>query len=84
MDLGAEAIVLPQNWLFPNSNGKFREWLLKNCTWNTIARLGPGAFETISGDFAKATLTILGGRNESNETGWQIGDTEVGNLIRRP
>ena len=51
---GTSSIVLPQNWLFLTSYKKFREKLLKNDTWHLIARLGPGAFETISGEVVKA------------------------------
>ena len=60
---GTSSIVLPQNWLFLTSYRKFREKLLKNDTWHLIARLGPGAFETISGEVVKATLiTLCGGK----------------------
>ncbi len=56
---GTSSIVLPQNWLFLTSYRKFREKLLKNDTWNILARLGPGAFETISGEVVKAILITL-------------------------
>ena len=56
---GTSSIVLPQNWLFLTSYRKFREKLLKNDTWHLIARLGPGAFETISGEVVKAILITL-------------------------
>jgi len=56
---GTTSIVLPQNWLFLGSYKKFREKLLKNDIWNLIARLGPGAFETISGEVVKAILITL-------------------------
>ena len=58
-DGGTTSIVLPQNWLFLTSYKKFREKLLKNDTWRLIARLGSGAFETISGEVVKAILIIL-------------------------
>jgi hypothetical protein len=58
---GTSSIVLPQNWLFLTSYKKFREKLLKNDTWHLIARLGPGAFETISGEVVKAILISLDG-----------------------
>ena len=38
---------------------KLREKLLKAETWNLLARLGPGAFETISGEVVKAALLTL-------------------------
>jgi REP element-mobilizing transposase RayT len=56
---GVCSIVLPQNWLFLTTYQKFREKLLRNDTWLMIARLGPGAFETISGEVVKAILLIL-------------------------
>lgn len=56
---GTANVVLPQNWLFLGSYTKFREKLLRSDTWNLIARLGPGAFETISGEVVKAILITL-------------------------
>lgn len=56
---GTVSVVLPQNWLFLTSYRKFREKLLKQRVWHLIARLGPGAFETISGEVVKAILITL-------------------------
>ncbi|WP_279489636.1 Eco57I restriction-modification methylase domain-containing protein [Aeromonas veronii] len=56
---GSSTIVLPQNWLFLTSYKKFREKLLTEQTWNLLARLGPRAFETISGEVVQAILIIL-------------------------
>lgn len=56
---GSVNIVLPQNWLFATTYVKFREKLLKNESWRLVARLGPGAFDTISGEVVKAILIIL-------------------------
>ena len=56
---GAASLVLPQNWLFLTSYRKLREELLTNETWRLLARLGPGAFETISGEVVKAILLTL-------------------------
>ncbi len=56
---GNASIVLPQNWLFLTSYKKFREKLLINDAWHLIARLGPGAFETISGEVVKAILLSI-------------------------
>jgi len=56
---GSTSLVLPQNWLFLGSYKMFREKLLRNDTWHLIARLGPGAFETISGEVVKAILITL-------------------------
>ena len=56
---GTASLVLPQSWLFLTSYRKLREKLLKTETWHLLARLGPGAFETISGEVVKATLLTL-------------------------
>ena len=67
-DGGTSSIVLPQNWLFLTTYRKFREKLLISDTWHLIARLGPGAFETISGEVVKAILlTISRGIAQSPE-----------------
>ena len=52
-------MVMPQNWLFLSSYKKQREHLLKQVTWNLLARLGSGAFDTISGEVVKAILLSL-------------------------
>jgi hypothetical protein len=79
---GTSSIVLPQNWLFLTSYKKFREKLLKNDTWHFIARLGPGAFETISGEVVKAILINMSRGNGAQESGGLFGDAERTNLIR--
>ena len=56
---GTASLVLPQNWLFLASYRKLRENLLQAETWRLLARLGPGAFETISGEVVKAILIVL-------------------------
>lgn len=53
---GVVQIVMPQNWLFLTSYKKQRESLLKRVEWNLLARLGPGAFEMISGEVVQAIL----------------------------
>ena len=81
---GTASIVLPQNWLFLTSYKKFREKLLKNDTWHLIARLGSGAFETISGEVVKAILISLSRADSTEAVGELFGDAESdeGNLIR--
>ena len=56
---GTLAVVSPQNWLFLGSYKKFRERLLRDEQWNVIARLGPGAFETIGGEVVNVALLAL-------------------------
>ena len=58
-DGGTASLVLPQNWLFLTGYRKLREKLLKTEIWHLLARLGPGAFETISGEVVKAILLTL-------------------------
>ena len=53
---GVVQIVMPQNWLFLTGYKKQRESLLGRVQWNLLARLGPGAFETISGEVVQAVL----------------------------
>lgn len=53
---GHTSVVLPQNWLFLTTYKKFREQLLTHDIWNMVARMGSGAFETISGEVVKAIL----------------------------
>jgi hypothetical protein len=43
---GVVQIVMPQNWLFLTSYKKQRESLLKNVSWNLLARLGEGGFDS--------------------------------------
>jgi hypothetical protein len=55
---GVVQVVMPQNWLFLTSYKKQRETLLRHVHWNLLARLGPGAFETISGEVVQAVLLV--------------------------
>ena len=56
---GVTQIVMPQNWLFLTRYKKQRELLLKGVRWDLLARLGPSAFETISGEVVKVILLTL-------------------------
>ena len=72
---GTQALVTPQNWIFLTTYRKLRERLLKERTWNVVARLGPGAFETISGEVVNVALIILSARNP--EPAWQMAGLDV-------
>ena len=52
------AVVLPQSWLLQNKYQQIRERFLQQTTWNLVSRLGPGAFETISGHVVNVLLLI--------------------------
>jgi hypothetical protein len=62
------ALVTPQNWLFLARYRKLREKLLQHDLWSFALRLGPGAFETISGEVVKASLVALSRIKPSTET----------------
>ncbi|WP_018716651.1 Eco57I restriction-modification methylase domain-containing protein [Arhodomonas aquaeolei] len=62
---GTTSNVLPQNWLFLSRNSLFRKKLLESEVWQVIARLGPGAFETISGEVVKAILIAISRGNNT-------------------
>jgi hypothetical protein len=72
---GTQAVVTPQNWLFLTSYKKLREKLLRFQTWNLVARLGHGAFETIGGHVVNVALAVLSaGRPEPD---WQMAGIDV-------
>jgi hypothetical protein len=78
---GTSSIVLPQNWLFLTTYKNFRKTLLKNELWHLIARLGAGAFETISGEIVKAILISLSRGNLVKESGAVIQAFRDSNII---
>ena len=53
------AAVTPQHWLYQDSYIHFRTRLLRTSTWELIPILGPGAFETISGEIVNVALPII-------------------------
>lgn len=67
-DRGVAASVMPQNWLFLGRYKQQRVSLLKRVTWNFLARLGAGAFATISGEVVKAILLIVTNRPPGDES----------------
>jgi hypothetical protein len=66
---GSSSVVLPQNWLFLTSYKAFREKLLKQETWNIIARLGPKGFQTPMWDFNVQLITLTHGQAGGNPDG---------------
>jgi len=56
---GTVAVVMPQYVLFLGSYAKFRQRLLQDREFELIARLGPNAFETISGEMVNVALLVL-------------------------
>jgi hypothetical protein len=60
-DAGTTAVVTPQNWLFLTSYKKLRERLLKERTWNMVARMGEHAFESSAAAGAFAAMMVISG-----------------------
>jgi hypothetical protein len=56
---GVVSFVMPQNWLSLPRYRQQREHLLQFQSWNLLARLGSGAFETITGEVVNAILLTL-------------------------
>ena len=78
-------MVSPQNWLFLKTYRKLRERLLKGRTWNLVARLGPGAFETITGHVVNVALNIISAEGCESWLGDGQGWERVGSTWwRRP
>ena len=72
---GTQAVVSPQNWLFLKTYRKLRERLLKGQTWNMVARLGPGAFETVSGEVVNVALDIISAGRPDRD--WEMAGVDV-------
>lgn len=53
---GTVSFVMPQNWLFLGRYQRQREHLLRSTTWNLLARLGEGGFDSAD---AAGAFTIL-------------------------
>jgi N-6 DNA Methylase len=56
---GTAALVSPQNWLFQPGYIKLRKELLQGYEWNFLTELGSRAFETITGEVVKVSLTSI-------------------------
>lgn len=56
---GTAGLVTPQTWLFLGSYRELRKKLLMETEWDALARLGAGAFETITGEVVTVGLFIL-------------------------
>ncbi len=59
LDGGTVAAVTPQNWLFLKSYKNLRQALLVEDTLECVVRLGPSAFEAISGEVVNVALPII-------------------------
>ncbi len=59
-DVGHNAMVTMQSWMFLSSYEKMREFLLQEKTICTMAHLGARAFGSISGEIVQTTVFVLG------------------------
>lgn len=64
---GTAALVTPQNWLFLTTYKNLRRKLIRQTEWNFVAKLGPRAFETISGEVVNVALLCLTNRKSTDE-----------------
>ena len=55
---GSTALVTPQSWLFRDRYAGIREKMLSKSSFQLVARLGAGAFDTISGHVVQTALTV--------------------------
>lgn len=56
---GSTALVTPQSWMFLGTYREMRQSLLKTKSLDFAVKLGPGAFETISGEVVNVSLVSL-------------------------
>ena len=64
---GTLGVVCPQNWLSLPAYSALRERLLKTRWFEVLAKLGPGAFETISGEVVNVALVAISALTPSSE-----------------
>jgi hypothetical protein len=75
---GITQLVMPQNWLFLSTYKKLREDLLLKYRWNFLAKLGSGAFETISGEVVNVVLLTMEGSTPDQD--FQMSGIDVGRV----
>ena len=60
---GTYAVVVPQNWLFQPAYRRLRSQFLREQEWLAVARLGPGAFDSVSGEVVNVVLGVQTNRS---------------------
>jgi hypothetical protein len=88
-DGGTIGVISPNSWTFLSSYKSFRKYILRRSQINFLARLGSGAFETISGEVVNVTAVIFSvsshinfrwsGMTVANEGGTSRKITQLGN-----
>jgi hypothetical protein len=73
------ALVTPQSWLYQDTFKRYRPTLLKAAGFILLGRLGPGAFDGISGEVVNVCLITLNKR-QSNDSAALVG-VDVSELV---
>lgn len=58
---GTTGLVVPIGWLFLRYYADLRKSLLSSVSWDALAPLGKGAFETITGEVVQSALVLFSG-----------------------
>lgn len=74
---GTVQVVMPQHWLYLPTYKQQRESLLKSICWNVVARLGPGAFETISGEVVNVALITQTRNPPTSQSAMRVVDASM-------
>ena len=78
------AVVKPSSWLFLGAFRKFRSTAVKRMRLNFVARLGPGAFETIGGAVVNVALVSLSSRlAEQNDAFLSVDASDQGQIVEK-
>lgn len=68
--VGNVAMITMQQWMFLASYGSLRGRILSSATIETLAQLGPGAFDSISGEIVSTSaFTLRSGRGDADKRG---------------
>lgn len=59
LNSGYAALVAMQSWMFLSTYATLRDSVLADATISTLAHLGPGAFDTISGEIVQTAAVVL-------------------------
>jgi len=65
---GTVAMVILQYWLFLTTYRKLRKQTLTTSVWQLVARLGEGAFDTISGAVVNVALMVMSNGTPNRDT----------------
>ncbi|MDO8802892.1 MAG: N-6 DNA methylase, partial [Elusimicrobiota bacterium] len=75
---GTCALVAPHSWQFLGAYKKFRQHFLQNVKLNVLAQLGPGAFETVSGEVVNVCLLEF--QKTKPDAKWLFAAIDVGEV----